>query len=320
MGIAINRRRVVRCSGGTNYAKMYFTIEAMEDGCVVSIKNVACTITPMFNYSTDGGATWNTVSTGQNSTKAVTTINSGDTVLFKGTLVQLASAWNAYNCFSCSKNYKVYGNAMSLLYNDNFIVNSEFANDSDHNFAGLFREDTHLIDAGNLVLPSLTILANGYNGMFRDCTNLKIAPKLPAIRFIGVVSSGVGDNYSSMFEGCINLEEAPELPATSLVQGCYNRMFCMSRSAVLKTPKLTKGPVLPSSIIPTTAYREMFKGNGNITEITCLATSIADTTSTGDWLLNCSTTGTFKKAANMASWPRSTSGIPTGWTIEDYTE
>ena len=320
MGTAINRRRAAGRSRGIDYSKMYFTIEALENGCVVSIKNVACGITPMFYYSTDGGATWNTISTGQNSTKAVTTINSGDTVLFKSTLVQLASSWNAYNCFSCSKNYKVYGNAMSLLYNDNFITNSEFDNESTHNFSGLFRDDTHIIDAGNLVLPSLTIRAHGYNGMFRDCTNLKIAPKLPALTFIPSTSTVGGDHYSSMFEGCINLEEAPELPATSLASGCYNRMFCMSRSAVLKTPKLTKGPVLPASIIPTTAYKEMFKGNGNITEITCLATNIADTASTGDWLLNCSTTGTFKKAANMASWPRSTSGIPTGWTIEDYTE
>lgn len=320
MGTAINRRRVARRSGGINYAKMYFTIEAMENGCVVSVKNVGCTITPMFNYSTDGGATWNAISTGINSTKAVATINSGDTVLFKSTLVQLATAWDKYNCFSCSKRYQVYGNAMSLLYNDNFISNGEFANDSDHNFCSLFRDDTHIIDASNLILPSLILPPNVYNGMFRDCSNLTTAPKLPALTFMPPTSTGDGDHYSSMFEGCINLEEAPELPATSLVSGCYNRMFCMSRTATLKTPKMTKSPVLPAPIVPATAYKEMFKGNGNLVEVTCLATDITEATSTSSWLLNCSTTGIFVKNANMTSWTRSTSGIPTGWTVYNQDE
>ena len=51
--------------------------------------------------------------------------------------------------------------------------------------------------------------------------------------------------------------------------GAMMRMFCMSRSSKLTTPKLTKGPVLPALGIGQTTYREMFKGNGNLVEVTC---------------------------------------------------
>jgi hypothetical protein len=60
----------------------------------------------------------------------------------------------------------------------------------------------------------------------------------------------------------------------------------------------------------------MFKGNGNLVEVTCLMTSGFQCS---NWLANCSDTGTFYKDAN-ASWASGTSGIPTGWTVQDYIE
>ena len=295
-----------------DYSLEYFTIEALEDGCVVSIRNKNCNILPTFYYSTDGGTTWSSITAQKSKTVTAVTIDTGETALFKCTQNSLATGWDSYNGFQCSKNYKVYGNAMSLIYGDNFTSNSEFASGSAYNLCALFREDTYLIDAGNLIMPALTATAYCYNGMFRSCTNLTTAPKLPA--------TNVGDSaYASMFEGCINLEEAPELPGTTLVNNCYHRMFCMSRTTKLTTPKMTKSPILRIAKVPNNGYKEMFSGNGNLVEVTCLATSLG-TDAVKDWLTNASSTGTFKKAASMSSWARTTSGIPSGWTVEDYSE
>ena len=121
-----------------------------------------------------------------------------------------------------------------------------------------------------------------------------------------------------MFEGCINLEEAPIIHAMTFDgTGSMMRMFCMSRNSKITTPKLTKGPVLPALTIGSTSYREMFKGNGNLVEVTCLATSGFGNCS--DWLTNCSETGTFYKNSGATvgtnGWIRSTSQIPVNWTV-----
>lgn len=320
MGVTTNRRRAAGHSGGggADYSQMYFTIESQEDGNVVSIKNNNCNTLPTFYYSTDNGQTWSSITAVKSQTQSVVTIDSGETVLFKCTQAALATSWDNYNCFQCSKDYIVYGNAMSLIWGDNFVSNSEFTSGTKDNLVGLFQDDTHIIDASNLILPAMTVMYRGYNGMFWGCTNLRKAPKLPATNFT-TGGSGNGDNYSSMFEGCINLEEAPELPATTLVGRCYNSMFRMDNFRIT-TPKMTKSPVLPASVVPKEAYREMFRGNGNLVEVTCLATNISATNSVYNWLYNCSTIGTFKKAASMNSWPRNGSGIPSGWTVEDYVE
>ena len=305
-----------------DYSLEYLTIESLADSNTVSIRNKNCNTLPTFYYSTDGGSTWSSITAVKSQTKTVVTINSGDTVLFKCTQASLATDWDNYNGFQCSKDYIVYGNAMSLIWGDNFVSNSEFASNSICNLTALFRDDTHIRDASNLILPAMTVMFRSYNGFFRGCTNLKTAPKLPATTFrTSTVSAGVtGENYSSMFEGCINLEEAPELPATNLVAFCYYRMFCMNRNSKITTPKMTKSPVLPASVVTTSAYEEMFKGNGNLVEVTCLATDISASNAVKDWLRNCSSTGTFNKASSMSSWPSGTSGIPSGWTVEDYQE
>lgn len=296
-----------------DYSLEYFTIESLEDGNVVSIRNKNCNTLPTFYYSTDGGSTWSSITAVKSQTKAVVTIDSGETVLFKCTQAGLSTGWDYYNGFQCSKDYIVYGNVMSLIYGDNFASNSEFASNTKGNLAALFREDTHIIDASNLILPALIVRNSGYNGMFRECTNLEKAPKLPATRFDGT------DNCASMFEACVNLEKAPDLPATTLATKCYQRMFCMDRNNRITTPKMTKSPVLPASALAEGAYEEMFKGNGNLVEVTCLATSGRETYGARNWLLNVSSTGVFRKDSSV-TWNTGTNGIPSGWTVEDYQE
>ncbi|MCR4823480.1 MAG: hypothetical protein K5873_11490, partial [Treponema sp.] len=93
--------------------------------------------------------------------------------------------------------------------------------------------------------------------------------------------------YYDMFYGCTSLTTAPDLPATSLTDGCYF---------------------------------EMFYGCTSLNSITCLATDISDGSSTEEWLEGVASSGTFTKASGMTGWTSdSTTGIPSGWTVHDYT-
>ena len=292
-----------------DYSQDYFTIESLQDSNEIKMQRQGNNPSnPILNYSLDNGETWSTVTISSLTTFA--TINTGDTIVFKGNNTRLANAWDNYNYFAATKQFKVYGNIMSLLNGDNFKENSEFDSGNTNHCAGLFRTD-RIVDASNLILPALTLYAGSYNGMFRGATNLSHGPKeLPAI-------SLQQDSCSSMFEGCINLEEAPIIHATTFSgTGSMMRMFCMSRSSKLTTPKLTKGPVLPALALGQNAYKEMFKGNGNIIEVTCLATSGFG--NCADWLTNCSETGTFYKNSNASGWIRTTSQIPVNWTVQNY--
>lgn len=85
--------------------------------------------------------------------------------------------------------------------------------------------------------------ARFYN-LFRNCTALTSAPKLPATTLASYC-------YYYMFSGCESLQTAPELPATILKYECYRGMF--SRCASLKT-----APALPATTLEFDCYSDMF--------------------------------------------------------------
>lgn len=292
-----------------DYSQDYFTIESLEDNNGIGMYRTGNSPGNRdISYSTDNGTTWTNV-TLVNNTDFPVTINTGDKILFKGVNNNLSTSWDRYWKFTSSKNFKVYGNAMSLLFGDNFTSNSEFTSSTTHNLCGLFYGIETLIDASNLILPASTCTQSCYNGIFRGCINLQYGPQLPALY-------SALDCYSSMFEGCINLEAAPEINLANMSQTCCQRMFCMSRSARLTTPKMTKSPILRCATGASNCYKEMFEGNGNLTEITCLLTS-GQSNCCADWVANAgAASGTFKKASS-ATWA---SYVPSGWTIVDYVE
>ena len=292
-----------------DYSQDYFTIESLADNNLIKIGKNKSPGDINLSYSTDDGETWTDLTL--SASRDFATINTGDKIIFKGTNNKLATAWDSYYRFYSTKNIKAYGNAMSLLYGDNFLNNSEFASGTDYNLCGLFNGTATLIDASNLILPALTCTLSCYNGAFRGCTNLTTAPQLPA-------TQSAQECYSSMFEGCINLEEAPQINLTNLSKNCCKRMFCMDRNSKITTPKMTKSPILRCATGVDSCYTEMFKGNGNLVEVTCLLTN--DSNACMDWLLNASSTGTFKKSPLKTNWGHNTNGIPVGWTVEDYVE
>lgn len=337
---------------GPDYSQMYFTIEAISAGTINFVKEVDAVPDVVLDYSMDDGVSWTTFT----STTAGTQIQvaAGDKVLFKG----INSGTGVYatygtrgNTFSgTTATIKAYGNVMSLLYGDGFYSATTFQSGVDRVLGALFRNTTALTDASNLVLPVMDFSNNTgcYAHMFFGCTSLTGVPALPA--------TGLSEGcYGQMFEDCTSITVAPELPATTLAGDCYFRMF-MGCTSLVTPPELpalttvggtlggcyylmfagctslTDSPVLPAATVvaggsSSLAYGGMFSGCTSLTAITCLATTI-EVYSTGwwntsygtqNWVSGVAASGTFYKDPNMTGWTTGVSGIPSGWTVQDYT-
>lgn len=221
-----------------------------------------------------------------------------------------------------------------------------------YSYSGMFQRCTSLTSAP--ALPATSVASYSYSNMFNGCTSLTTAPELPAttlseysyssmfegctsLTTVPSLSATALDQYScnKMFYGCTSLTTAPDLPATSLVGNSYSDMFhgctSLTTAPVISATSvqsyscssmfegctsLTTAPTLLSTSIASNSYRKMFSGCTNLNYVKCLATSGISTTSLNSWLSGVSATGTFVKAAS-ASYSTGTSGIPSGWTIED---
>ena len=95
-----------------DYSKKYFTFKALENSefTFVSTNNT-------INYSLDNGANWNTLESGE-STPVVT---AGNKILWKSTCVPIAAdGTGGIGKFQATGDFDIEGNAMSLLYGDEF--------------------------------------------------------------------------------------------------------------------------------------------------------------------------------------------------------
>lgn len=185
------------------YDEQYLTFVAIESGTFKFTNN-------SLDYSLDGGSTWTTLSPNTDSP----TVNAGNKILWKATLTPSS---NGIGQFSSTGQFDVEGNAMSLLYGDNFIGEDDLTG-KNNAFKYLFSSCTGMTSAENLVLPATTLASNCYNYMFGGCTSLTEAPELLAT----TLAEGC---YYDMFKRCTSLTTAPVLPAATLVTSCYEEMF-----------------------------------------------------------------------------------------------
>ena len=183
---------------------------------------------------------------------------------------------------------------------ENYLPNTELEVSCYHSmFYGCYLEKV----PKNL-LPATTVPNSAYTQMF-SINNLTELPDLPAT----TIGNG---SYWGMFSASQNLVDASglELPAMTLSSNCYRNMFANSK-------KIEKAPVLSAATLVSYCYAGMFSGCTNINYIKCTATTIpGSATPTSGWLKDASTTGTFVKAAST-TWSRGTSGIPSGWTVQN---
>ena len=303
-----------------SYSGQYLTFVATESGTFKFSGN-------SIDYSLDSGNTWTTLESDTDSP----TVTSGSKIMWKAELTPISGGIGR---FSTIANFTVEGNAMSLLYGDNFSGETDLTG-YDYAFYGLFRDCTTLTSAENLSLPATTLADSCYRNMFTECTSLTTAPELSATTLADYC-------YYSMFSGCTSLTTAPSLPATTLTNYCYERMFvgCTSLETALVInattiptetsgscrnmfsgcTSLTTSPVLSAATLANFSYRYMFKGCTSLSAITCLATDISGKNCTGDWVNGVAANGTFTKAASMTSWTSGKNGIPNGWTVQDATD
>ena len=216
---------------------------------------------------------------------------------------------------------------------------------------------SNIADASNLILPATTLTKSCYKGMFSHCSALRGAPKLlPATTLTDYCYYGMFEScdlitppelpattlayecYYKMFAGCTHMRTTPELPATTLAFGCYREMFsdCERINAAPELPattltdycyygmfrycyNLTTAPELPATNLENKCYYRMFYECHRLNYIKCLATNkISDWYgTTQDWTYKVASTGTFIKSASATDWETGTSGIPSGWTVQD---
>lgn len=303
--------------------------------------------------STDGVA-WETMGT-TSTTDITATIPANGKLYLRATANKWATSVSYYNTITASGRHNVGGNILSLLHGSTFTgYTRNLTSTNTYAFISLFRDDTNLVSAENLILNT-TLATYCYYSMFSGCASLTTAPELPATKlalycyqamFNGCTSLTTAPAlpattltnycYAFMFRGCTSLTTAPNLPATTLANYCYGNMFynCTSLTTAPSLPattlaqycydsmfhgctSLTTAPNLPATTLAQYCYEGMFYGCTLLNYIKCLATNISASGCLSSWVSSVAATGTFVKAVNMTSWPTGTSGIPSNWTVQD---
>ena len=264
------------------YNKQYFTMKVTTGG---NIKWSGSTTTNTLSYSKNNGS-WTTVGSADTISAAA-----GDKIRWKGTATGV-SASKGIGRFSADTTvrFDVEGNAMSLLFGDNFSGQTSLSG-KDYAFVRLLSGSTiPVVNAKNLSLPATTLSNCCYDTMFGQNKTITTAPMLPA-------TSLATRCYNNMFNGCSSLTAATSsLPATSLEERCYYQMF-RNCSGLTTTPtisatsmapsactsmfcgctSLRSAPTLPATTLETECYREMFSGCTSLTTVpTLLATTMGE--------------------------------------------
>lgn len=176
------RRRAL--TAGTSQKRMnlenYLTIEALANGMTVKLNTADC------EYCIDGSGTWIPLAGGS----ASPSLLKAQKISFRGNIKPSSS--NGSGTFSISQKCKVSGNALSLLYGDDAIIQTTAPS---YAFKGLFKDVTNLTDAKDLILSATQLKANCYEEMFYG-TNIVNAPVLPALRLSN------NAEYRRMFYKC----------------------------------------------------------------------------------------------------------------------
>lgn len=316
-------------------AKDYLRTVARGTGEISLTIGSAVTTTQMtsISYSLDGYS-WTTLNNADNTAVAATVnVASGDTVYWKGIGVQTAIAAPSYmrrpynaTIFSADTAFDVEGNAMSMLFDDNF-EGEEFDSGTTYHLSGLFYSATTLVNASGMTLPATTVYENDYNDMFNGCSNLLTPPEL--------LATTIGAScYKRMFQGCTSLSTSPELLATTLAAECYSNMFngCSSLTTAPTLPAptlaercyssmfygcsgLTESPALSATTLNNRCYETMFYRCASLSAITCLATTNVNTSNLGDWVNGVAANGVFTRNSSMTGWTYGNSAVPSGWTV-----
>lgn len=188
--------------------------------------------------------------------------------------------------------------------------------------SGTSTVNINVVNGDELLFKSTAIYPGGYN---RKC-NYSFAYSTAGFNLYGNIMSMIdADNFETLdyfpvssatfengFRGCSKLYNASgmTMPATGLSsEYCYATMF-------YNDSQLLSAPELPALYGQTACYRLMFYGCSNLNRIVCMLTYRSSANDTYNWVTSVAPSGTFVKASG-STWSTGTSGIPSGWTVEE---
>ena len=236
--------------GGEDYGYLTFTA---EEATTLTL-NQNGGIEPQKLLKSTDGVTW---TKWENPSENGISLNAGESVYIKAdedALQRTATGNPYYNYFSSTKKIDCTGDIRSIV---KLIVPANYQ----YWVSSMFKNCSSLTQAPKL--PATTLTSNCYQFMFNECTSLTTAPELPATTLATYC-------YANMFANCTSLTQAPKLPATTLADRCYNSMF---RSCTF----LTSAPKLPATTLASQCYQRMFQNCTSLTTPPELpATTLAD--------------------------------------------
>lgn len=181
--------------------------------------------------------------------------------------------------------------------------------------------DTPTVAEGETILWKGNLVAgNNGSGTFRvtSSSGFNASGNLMSIvygdNFEGQDTVTYDYQFAILFQNNAWLIDASEMVVPSNYNG-HSGVFTM---AFFNCSRLEAAPALTAPILTASCYNLMFYQCVKLAYVKCLATDISASQCTSNWMFGVpSSSGTFVKAALMTSWPSGTSGIPSGWTIQN---
>ena len=168
-----------------DYSQDYFTMVITSGGDIKWGGSTTANTFNVLSYSKDNGDNWSAVTSAD-----TISVEAGDKILWKGTPTPSTSYPQGIGRFSGATDvrYSVEGNAMSLLFGDDFSGQTSLEG-KNYALAYLFSGNTNVTSVENLSLPATTLAQSCYNNMFSGCTSLTTAPELPATTVLWLYKS-----------------------------------------------------------------------------------------------------------------------------------
>lgn len=252
-------------------------------------------------YSLDK-RTWNNYDM---SNKPTISVPAGGYVYLRG--VNTGVTFDQYNLhfeFSLNENFSTGGDIRTLFnYDDVNSITKIPDNAFIQNSVSYYKMTSCTWD-----MSGITEIGNyGFYNYFKYYNSLTTAPDFSNVTTVG--ESG----FDGCFENCTSLTTAPDF---SKVTSAGNYAFS---SCFRNCTSLTTGPNFSNiTTVGSNGFQHCFNGCTSLNLATAPNITEWSTSKFNSWLNNVASSGVVRKPAALTIPTDSTSGVPTGWTTENY--
>lgn len=293
----------------------YFSINNLSnEKAEFSVINRGGTIVRDLKYSVDNGETWNEYDF---TTLPTITVDAGGSIKLKGNNPNNygydnpgigTDIFDDFNFnFHMDKTYSISGNPSSMKDEDPAV----FATDTKTPHMGrLFYDEINLVDARGLVTYQYTTMGYmHFRETFRN-SGLVYPPSFENVELI--VRAGLYYAFygcSKLKEVC-NLSNLKELTDLQSLDNTFGNCVEITKGLNLRNLTTVTGS--------DGGLASVYDGCTSLAEATAPNIPTWNTQITGNWLNNVAPTGVVYKPANLTIPTNNVSGVPTGWTTQNY--